>query len=40
MYVPGNLDHLDKVTVEIGTGYYAEKVIFTSCSLPPVFDLI
>ena len=27
MYVPGFLDNIDKVNVEIGTGYYAEKVL-------------
>ena len=28
MYVPGTTENLKNVVVEIGTGYYAEKVDF------------
>ena len=28
MYIPGKLKHSNKVMVDIGTGYYVEKVDF------------
>jgi prefoldin alpha subunit len=28
LYVPGRLSHIETVMVDIGTGYYAEKVFF------------
>ena len=28
MYVPGKLKNCDKVIVDVGTGYYVEKVRF------------
>ena len=32
MYVRGKIEHLKTVNVEIGTGYYAEKVSFKAKS--------
>lgn len=28
MYVPGTLEHIKSVMVDIGTGYFAEKVLY------------
>ena len=32
LYVPGKLADIQKVVVDIGTGYFAEKVVFPLCS--------
>ncbi|KAG8313674.1 Prefoldin subunit 5 [Homalodisca vitripennis] len=31
MYVPGRIADVDKVMLDIGTGYYVEKVSFVCC---------
>ncbi len=33
MYVPGKLKNCDKVIVDVGTGYYVEKVRFLVSSI-------
>ena len=38
LYVPGTLADLDRVIVDVGTGFYVEKVVTSKQSCPSFSD--